>query len=382
MVTQGVFLGAFRLRAAAVAALTLAAVLLPVVPANPATDQKKVPAAAQELPADLKLVPADAEFQSLRIADLCKVPQTEKARQLLLACQPMFSKEVARDVGVAMEKIERVTVILQRGQTDAEPVSIVATTGPVNRTAILRALKHEISGDRPGTRVEERKVGDRSYHEVLFQTLKEGPAVYFASDRVFVRGTGKSVRRFLEAETPPAAAGSQARALLRAAWKAPVFIHLTLATLEDMAKEGVPPGLEDLLFLLNAKAGELTAVSSADTRISCRLEFATADAAAAGKKRLENFLSGLRPLLAEVKGQAAKKLKSAELTEREKRTYAHGVRLLNKVSATLPSVQVEQRGRSLQAAVRLPLSAWDLLAVSLGAVALEETQSGEPAPSK
>jgi hypothetical protein len=292
----------------------------------------------------------------------------------------MFSKEVARDVGVAMEKVERVTsVIPPAGLTD---VVIVATTGPVNRAAVLRALKREISGDRPGTRVEERKVGDRSYHEVLCQTLEEGPAVYFASDRVFVRGTGKGVRWIMEAESAPAAGGPQVRALRQAAGKYPVYIRLTLPNLVDIARDNFPPGLEGMRFLENAKAGELTAVSGEDTRVSCRLEFATAGAAAAGKKCLEDFLAGLRPLLTGVKAQVAKKLKSAGLSETEKRTYAHEVRLLRKVSAALPSVQVEQKGRSLQAAVRLPISAWDLLAIPAGAAALDETLGSKQAPSK
>jgi len=137
---------------------------------------------------DFDLVPRDAQgFVTVRMAALLQTPLGRDVRATLGAQALAPLEEVARDVGVEVHDVERVTVVLADADRDIFWV-ILKTVGPCDRNRVLRAEGRQFA--------EAEHVGKRYYRTGLV-------ACYFAGARVLVFGSEAGVRRCLEQPKKP-----------------------------------------------------------------------------------------------------------------------------------------------------------------------------------
>jgi hypothetical protein len=358
--------------------LALAAVFLAAGPAV-AGEKEKRPAARGPLPADLKLVPADTGgFVTIRAADLWNSPEVEKLPGGLLKQQPRFAKDFAREVGVEIGQLKRVTVVAPPGPR-GEALVIVAAAGPLERKAVLKALASAFKKFRPrdfdvkeegdaAPRWEKKEVGGKTYHELVvpgLKFLKGRKAVYFAGKRIYVTSTAKRIRQFLEAGPAAAPKGPVARALARAAGKELIVARVGLPVLAQMAKERPFKDLEGIQALEKAQSGGLTIVSSADTRATLRLKFAGEDEAAEAEKAARGIGAELRRQLAKARKGLAQALESGKVDEEQKPFLKVADKLLADGVEALGAATVEHKGASLRVSGRAPIAAGYLVALTM-----------------
>jgi hypothetical protein len=210
----------------------LAVLALLVGPDGNAQTKKR----ARALPADLKLVPGDAEaFLTVRVADLLASPVVSK----LL---PAFGKEAEHDLmlnelPVPPKTVERVTLVLPRNTRS--PVLIVRTLEPYDRAAVLGKdhvwTKSEIKG------------------RALYTKEKHGSALHFVDARTLLQGDVKAITALLDAPAKGAGPGPLAASRAIAAGKHHVVLALRpelstwflLARPQRMEKKGKAIGEAD-----------------------------------------------------------------------------------------------------------------------------------------
>jgi hypothetical protein len=153
---------------------------------------------AEELPADLNLVPHDAfAFATVRVADLWT---RQEVKDLLTALSrpnapaaPDPGKALAefqRDTGIALEDVERMTLVVPRETSPGEPVTVIALNKPCDPTRV-----YEVLADRapmlPSQAVQGKKVYARGNDPSSF-------AFCPFSDRVLLLGPTGRIRALLD----------------------------------------------------------------------------------------------------------------------------------------------------------------------------------------
>jgi hypothetical protein len=138
--------------------------------------------------ADFDLVPRDAQgFVTVRVADLVHTPLGKKALARLNERDRAQINLFERAAGLALEDIERVTVVLVDGDNEIFWV-ILKTLKPYDQNKLLRLVdSRSVEGTHAGKR----------YHRT------ESVAFYFASATVVVVGPEEGVRRCLEQPAKP-----------------------------------------------------------------------------------------------------------------------------------------------------------------------------------
>jgi hypothetical protein len=192
------------------------------------------------LPADLALVPRDAlGFASVRLAELWSQEGLKDAGKLIVAQEPSVLQNLEKALGVAPDRIERLTIVFLRVPAPREEgppmVFLVTTTRPYDRKAVLAEV---LAGAK-----EREHAGKVIY-------VADSRAVHLINAGTYVVGDLANVFKFLDAggnkgEGPLAQA-------LAAAGKHHVAGGLRPRAILDALGAQVPKEIEPFLPLLQA----------------------------------------------------------------------------------------------------------------------------------
>jgi len=230
-------------RAACLAALAAGALWLAGRPASSglAADKGEAPKAA----AGLDLVPADgvAVF-SVRFADLWDHKAFKAAREKMAKQVPDFEGHAAKEIGVPLDEIERVTGLLPSIESRRNLLVFVTTIKPYDAKKLLTAAIPDLA---------EEKIKERTSF-----VRPTGGAIALLDDRTFVAGPEDEVRAYLK-QTEPAKDGALAPVLRAAAGSHLLVAGLDTEMLVKVAShDTASPTAEALKPLLKARSALLT----------------------------------------------------------------------------------------------------------------------------
>ena len=313
-----------RWRCGGVAALLLGALLLVLL-----TSEYPLPADAEAknaaLPADLAKIPSDAVFLvSGRIAELWSSDVVKSARQKLAKIDE-GSREFEKKYGLSLTEIERMTlVIIDPPPGKEEPLMFVRTTKPYERAkvaAVRNAKEQQYKG-------QTLFVGDGDW------------VVYPLDAQALVYGSVAAVHGLID-HPEPKPAGNLADAVHLASGKHSVVCGINVKAFNDAVGAQLPGEVEPFKPLLEALYSTLTLDVGTETRAEVKLTFASEKDAKAAVKPAQTGLDLARTGIERGVEELSK--------DKEMSNFAE---LLKQLQASLKSVQVEQSGKTLHAAVQ------------------------------
>jgi hypothetical protein len=296
-------------------------------------------AAADPLPPDLALVPADAAgFAAVRVADLWNSDGAAPLRKMVADNKEMTKNldDLHTTTGLAPGDVARLVLIAPAPGVGG-PLTVVTTVKPYDKMKLLAALG-------PGAR--EMKAGGKTYHVAE----KRGQALSFASPTTFIFGEPKRVEALLSGpEMKPD--GALAEALGRAAGKDAVVVGVDLAvTGKEMKKYAAPDA--PLLPLLEARSATATLSAGKDGLTAhVRFLFATEAAARDGEKAGAAAVEMARKEIAKgIEEMGGKKPRNDE----EKAILDLMLQAMKEVETALKTAKVERAGNVVQGTLRSP----------------------------
>lgn len=140
--------------------------------------------------AEFNLVPRDATgFATVRVAEVAKSPVGKQILESLKKDPKNPLAEVEEMSGLKPEDVERATMVFADAKDPDLSWAIISTAKAYDKDKIIKAAKT----------AEEKEHQGKKYH-----TTKGGePALLFISDKVFVMGTEKGVKKCLEQPEKP-----------------------------------------------------------------------------------------------------------------------------------------------------------------------------------
>ncbi|HVS35906.1 MAG TPA: DUF1559 domain-containing protein [Gemmataceae bacterium] len=288
---------------------------------------RAAPGDAPKATGELDAVPIDgAAAVSVNVAQAWNDPGLKAARERLAKDDPQFGEHMAnfaKEIGVAPEAIERVTVVQPTMQGPAEPAIFITTIKPYDAKKVAAAVAPD---------GKEESINSRT-----LQVGEGTKAVGFLTDRTFVHGPVDAVREILK-KTGDSRDGPMAAALREAAAKHCVVAALDVQALAKTAPPNPPPQAAPYLPLLKAKTAVLTVDFGDEVKVDVRATFdAEADAKnaePAANTLLDMARAGLAMQMTQIEGN---------------KELADMVGLLKQVQAGLQATKVVQNGSMLEA---------------------------------
>lgn len=331
--------------------LTTAALLLLLLPCR---------AAAQALPPDLALVPADAQgFVHVRLADIWKSEPFKEWRTTILKAGDQALAAFDKRFVPAPSSIERLTAILMPpgpGEREPDVLVVLATSKPIDRDAFLRQTV-------PGAQ-EERVAGKSYYLDVKTKT-----AMFFVGERALAFGSPSAVQSALS--KPAVRQGPLSEALALANSGKPLVVGVNAAALPPQVLQAVPFPLQPLV---QAKLATLTVEFGDPGKLDLRLTYASPEDAEAAEQSARLGLQLARAFLAKTKAEMTAKVQGGgrpgsleELPEAAGALFALGV--INRVDEFLAAPPLKREGTGLRVALEFPQigsQGLSLAAVSIG----------------
>jgi Protein of unknown function (DUF1559) len=291
---------------------------------------------APEFPADLALVPANAQgFAAIRVGDLTDLPDYKMARQFLPPIEAAKLADVESKLGVSIADVERITFVSTDGEK-MEMWGVIALKKPYDSKKIKDLFP-------PGT--QEIKHGNATYHLLAVDDPKV--AIHFVNDRILVAGTESGVKRCLKQMDEKTSAGPLAEGLKLAA----ANHHIVVAgappvDVMQKLKKTMPPGMEAFAGFLDLQTGTLVIDETAQAlQLDLRLNFPTEAKAQEVKSAMDGLVGMGRLFLPQLKAQLTQGPNAQE-----------GQKVAAWLEATLNSVKPEQKGSSVTLNLKLDTS--------------------------
>jgi hypothetical protein len=332
------------------AAVLLGALLLAFL-----TTQNSLPADAEEkaaaLPSDLAKIPSDAFFLvSGRIAELWNSEVNKPVRQKLAKHMDEGAKEFEKKYGLSLDEVERMTVVfMDPPHGGVEPLFFVRTTKPYERAKVIEAGKAK----------EQPYKG-----QTLFVGEKDW-AVYPLDAQALVYGGVASIHGLID-HPAPKTEGNLADALKLASGKHSMVFGVNVKAFNEAVGAQLPGEVEPFKPLLEALYSTLTFDVGTETRAEVKLTFASEKDAQAAVKPAR---TGLDLARAGVERGVEELSKEKEMSQ--------FVELLKQLQESLKAVQVEQKGKTLQAAVQHKIDV-----ANVGVVLMEAVQKVREAAAR
>jgi hypothetical protein len=279
------------------------------------------------LPVDLAKIPRDAVFlASVRLADLWNSDFSRAVRQKYdKEINEGASHEFENKFGLPINQVERLTLVGLKVIAPAEPLFFVGTVQSYDRDKVIAA----------GAKGKEEK-----YKGQTFYVKGKDWAVYPLDRRALVYGKPGDIRALID--HPAKQDGNLAAALRLAAGKHEEVFAANVKAINAAVGAKLPGEVKSFKPLLQAVYGTLTVDVDKEIRADVQLVFADdKDAKAAvepARAALELACTGLQ------RGMD-------EWNKQEELSRFAG--LLKQFHKSLAAVQIQQRGKALQASVLL-----------------------------
>jgi Protein of unknown function (DUF1559) len=316
------------------------------------------PAAAQPLPPDLALVPADAAgFVHVRIGDAIRSEQLKEIRDLVRKAGPRALETFSNRFTPDPTTIDRVTAyFLARGPGDREPagVFVFRFSKPFDPAAVQKAVA-------PAGR--ETQAGGQTF----IRDEAKDVALRVIDTQTFLICPPKNLAAVAAA---PARAGLLARALARAAEGRSVLVgSVNLTALAPHLFVDVPPMVRPLA---EARLATLAVELAAAPKVEVRLQFADEPFARQAEDAVRNLvqagLGALAAARAELTGRLVGAGQPATLEQLPEAAGALvGLGVLAEVEGLMKTLPITQNGPEMILAVDVPAGLRGQLAVG-GAV--------------
>jgi hypothetical protein len=223
--------------------------------------------------ADAVLIPAEARgVLSIRLADLWSGDLVRAGWEKIPKDRDKLAANIEQDVGVRPEQVERLTIVLAGPDSSSGEFVIVTLNQPLPMDKV---------GALAGPEATQEKYKGRT----LFKGIRD-EAVALLSERTFVRGKLQTLRGLLDRpaaqpEGPMAPVGR----LLQT--KHVIVGGLNVPELAKATANKLPPQVEPLKPLLQAKIATLTVDLGPESRIEAVLTFPDSDSAKKGVAALK-----------------------------------------------------------------------------------------------
>ncbi len=289
-------------------------------------------------PADLRLVPADAQgFAAVRVADVWKSDDMKKMLTMMPPDMRSSITEKENEFGMSVADIERATVVTNDLSDNTSFWVIFLFSKSYDRQKLLDKLA-------PGT--TEISQGKHKYHGVEGDDKK--PILYFHTDRILVLGNKKGVTACLNQIDNRKSDGPLKAALKEAAGNRHlVAAGVPPADLIDKMRQNMPPNTSHFTPLLEAKVVMLAADLAGKTQSTeLTLSFADNAKAAQAKDAAEALKSTAVLGLAQFKGQMAGPAMppDAKMMFDKFEAILIGTKVEQKKDAVVVSVKVDESG--------------------------------------
>jgi hypothetical protein len=328
-------------------------------------------ARADDLPADLTLIPGDAAgFLRVDVKAVLDSPLCDEVRFALAGLKPGEYAAFARAFPFDPMTVERVAVIFPTTATALDPVpdlhptavsalAVLSCSKPFDREAVLKSA---YTAGRP-----------KSYRGWVYQFDEDtwSGVLVLPDNRTVVVGAEDSLVWLIDRMAPGAAAGPLSPA------RAEAVGHTLFAAVNPRAV--VPPGAPlppDLRPLAEAQRVCLAVDLGKTAAVSLRLHYADAAKAEAGEKAVRVAIGmgrgQLRELEAKLKGvaerpsPAGRPVGPSELPERFAGLLGLGA--VRRVDQALEALPVERQGTTVRVAAEWSVPHTGALAVGLAAV--------------
>ncbi len=239
--------------------------------------------AADELPADLAAVPADAlGFAHIRVADIWKSDALKELRETVMKAGDKALTGFDRRFLPSPSSIDRLTVVAipcdVQLKNEPEILAILAMNKPFEAAAVLKSAMPNAT---------EKKTTNGSY----WTDVKSGTAVSIIKDQIIVFGKISAVELYIEKRS--VVRGELTESLQAANTKRHITIAANLSYIpkealneERLQREGVPPFVRPLLL---AKTALLSFNLAENNVVDLSLNFENEQSAAAGMKAVTDM---------------------------------------------------------------------------------------------
>jgi hypothetical protein len=277
--------------------------------------------AAEGLPADLACIsPAVEGFACLHVAELWDSKPLASVREKL-AGQINKELKLQRGLGVAVEQIDRLTLVAPVFRDLEEPVLLVVTRRPYDRDRVLATV---------GDKAEKKAIGDRTVY------AGGRRAVCLLDDRTFAFGPPRALQQCLEMATEKKD-GPLSDAVRRAGEKHLLVQAANWGPLTAQLRQFESPQLEPFKALLAAKTSLLVVDFDDKVKADLQVSFDKEDEAREALKPVRNVLQTANKEL----GQVMPRL-------RQEKEMAPFLKQLEAVQTGLKNVSTEQKGKMLR----------------------------------
>jgi hypothetical protein len=287
----------------------------------------------RDLPADLRLVPADAQaFASVRVADVWK---SDDVKNVLGQLPPPVRAGISAQeaaFGLTLGDVDRVTGVV--GDTSGEEPAIwviVSTTKAYDEKKLRQQI---VPG---GTEETQGK------HKFVVGVGPKPPAMYFHTDHIFVLGTKKGVQACIDQADSRKSEGPLKAALKEAAGKRNlVAAGVPPADLVDRMRKEMPPEAKSFEALLDAKVVMITSdLIGSSQRTELTLTYPDADKANKAKSAAEILKNLAVQKFEEFKGMVGGPMMPPQ-----------GKMIFDKADAALKGMKVEQKKENVVVAIK------------------------------
>ncbi len=277
------------------------------------------------LPADLAKVPSDAVFlASIRLADLWNGDFSRSVRQKYdKEINEGASREFENKFGVPINQVERLTLVGLKVIAPAELLFFVGTVKAYDRDRVIAA----------GGEGKEEK-----YNGQTFYVKGKDWAVYPLDKRALVYGKPGDIRGLID--HPAKKDGNLAAALRLAAGKHGEVYAVNVKAINTAFGARLPGEAASFKPLLKAQYGTLTVDMDKEVRADVQLMFAGDKDAKAAVEPASAALDLARTGLQRAVDELSKEKEMSGV-----------IGLLKQLDESLTGVQVQQRGKALQASV-------------------------------
>jgi len=314
--------------------------------------------ADDELPDGLGLVPADGSgFLSVRIGQLYRSDATKAFREKLAKAQPDFQKQFAKEVGIALTQMDRVTLVLG-DSPEGPPLLILSTSEPLDKEKVKAAILRKF---------EEKKHAGKTYFARKLDEKREKslpryvPAVYFVSERILVQAPVGQMEQFLDRMGKKAGKGPLSPALSRAG-KEPLVVALNLpGPFFQAAKKKAPDKGKELLVPLGANPGVVTLVGDKNIRVKANLTFADKEGVTEAEKALKSLKDLVLSQIAKGREELGRELKREKADEFGRWFMGRAREFLDKVDEGIKGAKVERKDSTLVVTFTIKATAADTL---------------------
>jgi DNA-directed RNA polymerase subunit RPC12/RpoP len=300
-------------------------------------------------PADLRLVPADAQaFISVRVADIWKSDDLKKVLDALPAEVRKTISAQEDKAGLTLGDCERVTVVI--GDASDDPPMCMWVIFLTSKAYDEKKIKAVLLPDG-----RERTEGKHKY--LSDEKEPNGSSLYFHSDRIVVFGSHRGIKACLDQVDNRKKEGPLKAAIKEASGKRQlVAAGVPPAALVAMMRKNLPPELQPYDALLNVDVAMLAAdLVGATTRAELTLTYADGDRAAKAKTAADDL----------------KKMALAKLAEFKRQLGARGLPpegnvLFDRAESTLKDAVIEQKRNAVLVALKLDAGSGSSAAVMTG----------------